>query len=61
MSGDYEYLPLPYEVVVHRTDKPRLPFGFGKDSGVNWQPAAPERRTRDEATVEWARLIRADR
>jgi len=55
---DHAHIPTPDDAIVHERSKPTVPFGFRKGSGVNWSPAGPERRVRDEATVEWARRMR---
>jgi hypothetical protein len=54
----YPATPIPAKVIVHERQKPSVPFGFRQGSGVEWQPAEPERRVRDEATVEWAQRQR---
>jgi len=52
--------PIPDKVIVHERQSPSGAFGFRQGSGVEWQPAEPERRVRDEATVEWMQRIRED-
>jgi hypothetical protein len=55
-----EHDPIPCEVIVHERVKPVVPFGFGRGSGVKWEPSGPERHIRDKATVEWARRMREE-
>lgn len=54
----WRIIPKPDTAVVHERTKPTVPFGFQPGSGIDWQPAGPERRVRDEATVEWAKGMR---
>lgn len=60
MYEPFRVIPKPGEAIVHERKKPSVPFGFRKGSSVDWEPAGPERRTRDEETVEWARRMRQD-
>lgn len=54
-----KHFPLPGEVIVHERSRPTLPFGFRQGSGIKWTPGPP-RRTRDEATVTWAKRMREE-
>jgi len=57
---EHKVVPKPTEAIVHKRSKPTVPFGFRKGSGIDWTPAAPERRTRDEAMVQSASRQRED-